>query len=685
MFRRRTRQPLFGVSVALLSAAIFGSRALAQNGERVAEGSSVAQVTAGRSIAAGGDRTAGWFVVGGTGRVTLLQALGDGRALLCDDGRCVVWDRVGGISTPTDGISVSVDALAHFRRSNGDVVAVDGSRKSTPKIWNHVVGHWTTGAPLPEPLRDIRIAELVDGRIAAAGETSGVRRARAYVADAQLRAWSLLIDGPDDVTHPSLVPTESGAILWAGERIWRYVVGTEGWRRLTTTIPTSARSVSLAPWGDELLLTYQEAGRWTASIVGRDDQIRQTAALPEARTGFGLTSIGTAGPTNMWLLSADKDKYVWRHPDEPPIVLPSDLVALSPKIVAIDDKHLLGIALSGTLVEVALDGIGPPGRTCNGLLGYLSGTSGLRSSGSELELVRPGCRDEAKRGEAPALLALVRSWAVGGERANIGRAFECSLQDARVVDELPRWFRGGLDEHARSVCYRSLATWPGAEGVWTSALENAVNEQSDRWHVDPAVIEFASTNPTPEARDRLFPLVRSAGLHHAVGFDALRSAVCVADPFASDGRRQTCREFASQHETEWHQREATLEEHRQRSASVKKHLPWMIGATAVSGGAVGAAYATRDTDVGRGIAVASGALAGAAMGFTVATLSALRGNWVSKSGRELEPVTVGAIVLGAVVGGVGAYLLTPSPGARAPVTGAALAFPCALIWTIGFD
>jgi hypothetical protein len=610
-FRRAREQPV-ALIAQVVAAGLFGSGALAQT-PPIAASSSAGQVPAGQSSAGANTNSAAWFVVGGADPSAILQALRGGRALLCETRRCAIWDTATRTSTPTEGVSVPTDRLAHIGRRDGDVLAVAGTGTNRPQIWDHVTGHWSTGAALPEPLREIRLAELGDGRIVAAGETSA-GRARAYVADRHLTGWSVLIDGPPDRSHASIFPMEWGALLSTGVRVWRHVIGTEGWQRLEPAIPLSALAISVKPWGAEVLLTYQDGGRWSASLVGRDGQLRPVADLPNAGSRFGLISIGTSGADNMWLLSADKDYYLWRRPDEPPLALPSDLIALSPNVVATDDEHLLGIALSGPLIEMALNGIGPSGRACDGLLRYLSTRTAYRASGSERALVSVQCREEARRGGAADLLALVRSWAADSTRADIGRALECALQDKDAVGELPEWLRSGMDEHARSVCYQSLATWPGTDGVWKPALDRAVYERPDHWYVDGAIIEWASMTSTPEMHERLLPVVRAAATHHAVGFDALRSAVCVTDPGSSEARRQACSELASQHESDWRHREADLEAQHQRNASVKRHIPLVIASTVVVGGAVTAAYAARDNDAGRGIAVVSGALAGATIG-----------------------------------------------------------------------
>src|SRR5579872_4571807 len=76
-----------------------------------------------------------WFLVGGTDHPTVLQALGAGRALVCTDRRCDVWDHATGGWTPTDAVVLPHNTLEHLRRRDGDVVAIDGDRKIASAIW----------------------------------------------------------------------------------------------------------------------------------------------------------------------------------------------------------------------------------------------------------------------------------------------------------------------------------------------------------------------------------------------------------------------------------------------------------------------------------------------------------------------------------------------------------------------
>ncbi len=105
------------------------------------------------------------------------------------------------------------------------------------------------------------------------------------------QSWST---GPQNRSQASIFPMEWGALLSTGVRVWRHVIGTEGWQRLEPAIPSSALAISVKPWGAEVLLTYQDGGRWSASLVGRDGQPRPVADLPNVgspcATGRGTST-----------------------------------------------------------------------------------------------------------------------------------------------------------------------------------------------------------------------------------------------------------------------------------------------------------------------------------------------------------------------------------------------------------
>lgn len=624
-----------------------------------------------------------WFLVGGADHPTVLQPLGGGRALVCTDKRCDVWDHATGVWTPTDAVVLPLNTLAHLRRRDGDVVAIDGDRKIASAIWSPTTGHWTPAAPLPEKLNDLRASELADGRILATGFSFTIKRPRAYVADELLRTWSVFVDAPEGLTNPYLVPTLSGALLFTGDQVSRHTTGTDGWRQVSSTTLPHGRFPEFKAWRDELLLVALDSGTGEALVIGRNDHVRPTAALPAGHIGFSIPPIAAADGSTMLLFSASSNSfYLWRRPDEAPLALPPNMIDPEYKLVALDDEHLLGVGQSGTVLELALDGKPPPGQPCDGLFRYLSRVPEPTSSVPVLGLVSSGCREQAHRGDAPALIALVRSWTGQPERVDMGRAFECALQDDGAMSMLPRWFADEKQRQARTVCYQSLATWPAAESVWKPALAHAVDKSGDRWWVDDAVIKLAETVPTRAVRERLVPVLRVAASGHAVGFDALCNQVCEPSPTMSETRRQTCAEMASQHEADWRRQEAS---EAARGRGPASRVAIAIGTSAVVAGAIAATYATRDGQTSRSIATGAGAVGGATMGFATVGLSALGGNWVSKGGNELPPALLTGMVVGGVLGGIAAYALTTSPSSRAPVTAAGLVLPYLFTVAISFD
>src|SRR3954471_5523181 len=73
--------------------------------------------------------TSRWHILGAADQPTVIQSLGAGRALICNERRCDVWDRAGGGWTPTGAVVLPINTLSYFRRNDGAVVAIDGARK----------------------------------------------------------------------------------------------------------------------------------------------------------------------------------------------------------------------------------------------------------------------------------------------------------------------------------------------------------------------------------------------------------------------------------------------------------------------------------------------------------------------------------------------------------------------------
>jgi hypothetical protein len=301
-----------------------------------------------------------------------------------------------------------------------------------------------------------------------------------------------------------------------------------------------------------------------------------------------------------------------------------------------------------------------------------------------LALVSAGCREQVRRGEAPALLTLVRDWVGQPGRREIGEALECAFQDDGVMKELPSWFQRENMPSTRVVCYQSLVTWPAAEGVWKEVLGTGVRTTDNRWWVDEAVNTLAATVETAEVRERLVTVVRVAAARHAQGFDTLRDRVCTPDPTMSGARRQTCAELASQQEADWRRQEASaaIEAARRENSPLRDPTRFVV-ASAVFAGGVAVAYATRNGDASRVIATAGGAVGGAALGFTAIFVTVVRDKWIYTSGSDFG-MLLGATFAGGVLGGIAAYALTPSAWSRAPVTAAGLVVPYLLTVDVRF-
>lgn len=608
------------------------------------------------------------MLVGGAGQPTLVQSLGAGRALLCNDRRCDVWDQATGAWTPTQAVVLPLNTLSYLRRRDGAVVAIDGARKIASAIWSPTTGQWTPAAALPEPLNQLKTAQIADGRIIAVGQWRGLMRA--YVADSALRSWSRLVDSPEGLSNPQAIPTGSGILLFADQRVWRHTVGVDGWREISVSAHLSGKSSWLMEWADQVLIVLPDKGE--ARLMDRGGDVHPTAALP-SRTGLGFDRIATADAAAVWAVHAGTVTWLWRRPDEDAIPIPTNPIDWPYQIIAVDDSHLLGVGISGAVSVLALDGGVPPARPCDGLARYLAQTLPPMPPVSELALVSLGCREQVRRGQAPEFLALVKSWTSQPDRAESGRALLCALQDTSAIGVLPRWLEENERHHSRTVCYQSLASWPAAEAVWQPALESAVRKHGGAWFVDPAVTALAVAVPTGEVRERLVPTLRIAAQRHAAGFDALRDRVCVPDPTASVARRQTCAGIATQHEAEWRRTKAEAD------AKPASPLPKVQVATAVLAGAVGATYAARNSDAGRGIATTAGAIGGAALGVSLTGLAVFssRGFGPGADKGEGALVLFGALA-GGVLGGIASYAASNSPSHRAPATAVGLAVPYAV-------
>ena len=105
----------------------------------------------------------------------------------------------------------------------------------------------------------------------------------------------------------------------------------------------------------------------------------------------------------------------------------------------------------------------------------------------------------------------------------------------------------------------------------------------------------------------------------------------------------------------------------------------------LSAGLVAGAYATRDSDVGRGITTGAGVIGGATVGFGVGALAGLAIGMVYWNDKPVLPSAIVGALAGAVAGGSASHSLSASTRACAPTTAVALAFPYNLVLAIPLD
>ncbi len=278
--------------------------------------------------------------------------------------------------------------------------------------------------------------------------------------------------------------------------------------------------------------------------------------------------------------------------------------------------------------------------------------------------VTPACRDETRRGAAPAAVATARALTEKSEPGwvDYGRMVLCAMQDPGSTHELQAWMGDGDRPGARAVCVAELATWPGVEQQRKAILAALVRKTGVfTWEVDPAVVAAANVIGTPELLEQLVPVLADAYAHHALGYDRLRAAVCAHDEAMSGNRARECSTLPAQAEQEW------------RRTGVR---PWLTrGALTVGySGAVALTYATRDREFSRGFATAAGVVGGFVTGIAAVYYGGKAVNYdVNHPDVGFEALMIAGFIVGSVVGGIGAHALAASSGARAPVTAAGLA------------
>ncbi|HEY8926306.1 MAG TPA: hypothetical protein VIU64_18120 [Polyangia bacterium] len=113
-------------------------------------------------------------------------------------------------------------------------------------------------------------------------------------------------------------------------------------------------------------------------------------------------------------------------------------------------------------------------------------------------------------------------------------------------------------------------------------------------------------------------------------------------------------------------------------------LPRVLVATALYGGAIAAAYATRDLDVSRGIVTGAGIVGGATLGVGLAGLAVRYGSWSSSEGEGVGMMIIAGALLGGTLGGWALHAAAAPSDSRAPLTAAGLGLPyvLAIAWPV---
>ena len=224
------------------------------------------------------------------------------------------------------------------------------------------------------------------------------------------------------------------------------------------TLLLSGRFPSVTEWRDQVLIVSQDS---KAVLVDRKDKPHAGAAMPWA-TSPGFQSVATADGMEMRLVLSGNALWLWRRPDEAPIALPANTIEPPYQVIALDDEHLLGVGANGARDRAGTRREDAARAAVRRPVRYLAAVPPPTPTTSQLQFVSAGCREQVRRGEAPDVLRLTRSWAAQPDRVDYGRGFDCAVQDPSALKVLPRW----LEEKkgtAGAVCYQSLADWPGAE------------------------------------------------------------------------------------------------------------------------------------------------------------------------------------------------------------------------------
>jgi hypothetical protein len=635
-----------------------------------------------------------WSLLGAADEGSVIEPLGSGKGLVCGPQNCAIWDLATGTSTAGEPIGVTSWPRGHVRLSDGSVLVVFDVRSSPPQRWNLASGHWLPTVPLPESLDRVHLAVLVDGRVIISGRAQNDGSLRAYVADRDVTKWSPLTALPATAAGNSdLLPTPSGLVLLelvdGKSRLSLYAAGTNTWTPVT--LPGGWElddKQSLTTWGDRAVVVARSILRLDVLLITPKLTTTRQVAWPPLGD-LHVEQIPSFDGSDMLLLGDGENLSLWRKPEESPLRLPHSEIGVRRSLAAIDAHHLLGLGPAGTLVLATVEGPPPSAGACDGLGRYLrhqadDGTlPGVQEPLShanvflDIALVGDACRERIHRGELPDVLTLIRRWASQPEPEwrDLGQRFSCATEDPEALPEVAAWLSSTASELTRAVCIARLPYWPNAARARHDVFQDLVRQTDGIWQVDSGALLAAQKNDSVALRDLLVPAIATGKERRAVGAEALEKRVCSDLRGASPERQRLCAEGASQQPEKPQQVTHT---------PIPKPALDILAGVAV-GGLIAGTYVARESNVGRGIATASGVLGGAVIGLGIGALPAYIYGMKARNDHTTPAFLIAGSVVGGVLGGLAAYAVSASPSARAPTTAAGLALPFLVVIALPVD
>jgi hypothetical protein len=604
----------------------------------------------------------------GAGGPVVLQPLPGQKALSCSRTRCSVYALADGSFTATGAINLP-DSARSAAFPDGSVLVVQSRSTDPTMLWSPANGQWASVAALPERTENEQLGVLSDGRVVLASLelSTAVSRLSLYVTDSRVSAWQRVarVEQPGMDARVSLTP--SGAVFGTHQPgrldIARYDVSLDRWQPLASLPDEKSALAFRGTWNDAVFVAQELAPSANALRELRNGILEPIPNLMP-KSSVGITELrGTDGP-HFAKIELGAQRFLWKRSDAPATPLP-DLSPHAP-VITLDEYHLLTSDGLGTWL-ITLDQTPVRANACAGLERFFQtlenpgASANLPSTDnyrSWLDLVDSACKPEYQRGQAPALAKRLHDWASSndaGQRVP-ARIIACALHDADAIENLPSWLDDERSLTARAACFERLLEWPEAAAARKRALAQAVRGTRRKLHVDPAILLVSSQDDSPIVLDRLTPVLYAAAHQHAAGLDRLYANLCRDRSGAAGPERLSACE--------------SLED--DREASSNRHgggTVVALVATTLVAGSVTAAYFTRHEDVSRGIATGSGILGGFTLGGIVGV--AVQGGEVQRD----NAIMATGMLAGAIGGGVGAYLASRSPSARAPMTGVGLALP----------